>query len=85
MRERPEGLTIERINNEGNYEPNNCKWATQTEQIRNSRTAKLTVEKVRKIRRLYRAGLTQDKIAKLFDVVQVTISSIVRRKTWIEV
>jgi hypothetical protein len=29
--------TIERVNNDGNYEPGNCKWATRHEQMRNTR------------------------------------------------
>jgi hypothetical protein len=41
MGRRPSGLTLDRRDNNQNYTPNNCHWATRQEQARNTRTTHL--------------------------------------------
>jgi hypothetical protein len=41
MGERPDGLMLDRIDNNGPYAPNNCRWTTPVESSNNRRSSRL--------------------------------------------
>lgn len=74
-------LTIERLNNDGDYSPFNCAWVDRAVQCRNQTTTKLDWDKVEEIRH---STLTSKLLSVKYDVSTSTINSVRRYKTWVK-
>lgn len=82
MGQPPKGLTLERVDNDGGYNPENCKWATRSEQARNKRNTKITWDKVAEARMMYENGIPTTKIAEVFGYSVGGMCNIVNNRTW---
>lgn len=77
-------LTIERIDNNQGYSPENCKWIPAEKQARNKRDTKLDMAKVESIRRLVSGGIKTSTVAKIFSIDRHHVNAVMRGQIWNE-
>lgn len=73
--------TLDREDNDGNYEPGNVCWATAAEQMQNQRRTKLTPEKVLAIRALATAN-NRHSLATAYGVTPAMIDRVSKGRSW---
>lgn len=82
MGQPPENTTLDRIDMHGDYNKENCRWATDQEQGQNTRAVKLSPEKVRQIRRARKKGISVTYLTRKFNVSRSTIYFIAGNRRW---
>jgi hypothetical protein len=78
--------SLDRINNDGSYSPDNCRWVTRLVQQHNSSHTVLTAETVAAIRTEHAAGVLGYKnLGRKYGVTGANIRRVVKRQTWTHV
>jgi len=85
MGDRPPGMSLEREDVNGNYEPGNCLWASSRDQARNTRSSVVTFARVQEILGRFEHGETKASIGRRLGVDPFYVGALISGKAWAEI
>ena len=79
------GLQLDRINNDGNYEPRNTRWVDCKTNVRNSRKIVISQEDVGLVKTLCALGCKPIEISRAMGISKHIVRGITYQITWTDI